>query len=251
MSTQKGFTIASEEAKPRFFQMLKNQHGKAYYRQGSYSDEIIWQNRRFIFTSAKKSIANNMWVFRAVMRDVKNFLNVSRISEKPILPVNYWNPKLKPNWRGKVTATDIDHAYWRIAFLMGALTPKLYEKGLLVKDKSIRLAALANLSSNKQYQVVVNGEVTSKTVTLTYDPIMHKVYNNIRYTCYEHMMNLAELLGNEFICYKTDCIYYKDKKKNRELVQVYLDSVDLYWKQLVEPPKPKKQEQSGTNPSAL
>jgi hypothetical protein len=49
---------------------------------------------------------------------------------------------------------------------------------------------------------------------------------------------LAEMLADDFICYKTDCIYYKDNTKNRELVQVYLDSVNIDWKQLVEPEKP-------------
>jgi hypothetical protein len=53
---------------------------------------------------------------------------------------------------------------------------------------------------------------------------------------------MADLLGDEFICYKTDCIYYKDKPQNRELVQTYLDSVGLDWKQLVEIKKPSNEE---------
>jgi hypothetical protein len=62
---------------------------------------------------------------------------------------------------------------------------------------------------------------------------------------------LADLLGEEFICYKTDCIYYRDTPKNRELVQTYLDTVDLEWKQLIEPERPKKEKQSGTNQPAF
>jgi hypothetical protein len=54
---------------------------------------------------------------------------------------------------------------------------------------------------------------------------------------------MASMLGEDFICYKTDCIYYKDTPKNREIVQVYLDSVDMEWKQLVEPEKPKLQDE--------
>jgi hypothetical protein len=164
--------------------------------------------------------------------------------------VNRWNDNLS-NFRGKITATDIDHAYWRIAYLNGILTAKTYKKGLLLKDKALRLAALANLSSSKEYRVIKDGIITEKTVVLKYDPILQKVYNNIRYTCYEHMHILADLLGEEFICYKTDCIYYRDTPKNRELVQTYLDTVDLEWKQLIEPERPKKEKQSGTNQPAF
>ena len=65
------------------------------------------------------------------------------------------------------------------------------------------------------------------------------------------MMNMAAMLGDDFICYKTDCIYYKDTNKNREIVQMYLDSVSIDWKQLVEIDKPKKEEPIGTNLSTL
>lgn len=246
MPNPKGYTIVADESKKRIFDKLKRQKGTAYYRQGSFSDEIIWQNRRFVFPSPKKSVSDSMWVFRSVQSDVRHFLNYNRIKEQEKLPVNYWNPNFQ-TYKGKITATDLDHAYWRIAFLIGAITEKTYQKGLLIKDKSIRLAALANLSSSKDYQVVIDGIVTKKTISLKYDPYLHKVYNNIRFTCYSHMMTMVEMLGDEFICYKTDCIYYKDKKENRELVQLYLDSVSMEWKQLIEPIRPKKEELSDSN----
>jgi hypothetical protein len=59
---------------------------------------------------------------------------------------------------------------------------------------------------------------------------------------------LAEMLADDFICYKTDCIYYKDTPKNRDLVQIYLDSVNMEWKQLIEPDKTEmKKEDIETN----
>ena len=90
----------------------------------------------------------------------------------------------------------------------------------------------------KEYLVIKEGKVTEETIMLKYDPILHKVYNNIRFTCYEHMMNIANILEDDFICYKTDCVYYKDTNDNRLIVQGYLDSVAMEWKQLVEPSKP-------------
>jgi len=245
MSLQNGYTVLNPDTLTHLMAKI-NREGKAYIRNGAFATDIIWQNRRFVFPNPKKSTRENMWIFKAVIYDVKLFIQKHNIKEKPRLPVNYWNENNR-KFRGKITATDLDHAYWRIAFLNEYIRPETYLKGLDVKDKSLRLAALANLSSMKEFNIIENGKVTTKTVMIKYDPILHKVYSNIRNGCYEHMMNMANLLGDEFICYKTDCIYYKDKPENRELIQSYLDSVAMEWKQLNEPKRPKKEEVNGTN----
>jgi hypothetical protein len=240
MAVQNGFTVLKHEQKKLILNKLKNRKGIAYYREGSFSDEIIWQDRKFLFPAKSKKVANEMWVFRAVMNDVRVYLeDKQKLRSRERLPVNKWNDKLK-NFRGKITATDVDHAYWRIAFLMGVITKKTYEKGLLIKNKELRLAALANLASAKEYQIIQDGILTDKTVILKYDPLLQRVYNNIRFFCFEHMTAMANLLEEDFICYKTDCIYYKDNERNRELVQSYLDAANLFWKQLIEPERPKK-----------
>jgi hypothetical protein len=241
MSLQNGYTILNPKTLKLLLNRLEKLKSNAYYRKGSFSTDIIWQGRRFVFPNDKKSMVNNMWIFKVVINDVRAYILNHKIREKKRLPVNHWNPKNK-NYRGKITATDLDHAYWRIAFLNGYISNKTYIRGLEVKDKSLRLAALANLSSQKEFYVMKNGQVTKETIVMKYDPILHKVYSNIRYTCYEHMMVCAEMLGDDFICYKTDCIYYKDSPKNREMVQTYFDSLSMNWKQLVEPERPKKEE---------
>lgn len=242
MSNNNGFTVLKHDQKDVLLDKLKRRKANGFFRFGSFSDEIIWQGRKFLFPSKKRKLGSDIWIFRSVIYDVMGFIDGKRIRAMERLPVNLWNYKLE-NFRGKITATDIDHAYWRIAFLEGIITEKTYKKGLLIKDKSLRLSALANLSSSKEYQIIKNGVVTNKTIVIKHDPILQKVYNNIRYTCYEHMNNLADMLGEDFICYKTDCIYYKDNEKNRDMVQTYLDSVSLEWKQLVEAKKPKKEDE--------
>lgn len=241
MSLQNGYTILNPKTLKTLVKRLKDTKSDAYFRKGSFATDIIWQGRRFVFPNPKKSLTNNMWIFRSVINDVRSHILDHRIREKKKLPVNHWNPKNK-SYRGKITATDLDHAYWRIAFLNEYISMKTYLKGLEIKDKSLRLAALANLSSQKEFVIMKDGKITKETITLKYDPILHKVYSNIRYTCYEHMMNIANMLGDDFICYKTDCIYYKDKEINRQMVQEYLDSVAMEWKQLVEPEYPTKHE---------
>lgn len=238
MSIQNGYTILNSSTLEHLVNRIKKSKQDAYIRKGSFATDIIWQGRKFVSPNPKKNITNNMWIFKSVIRDVKAHILNHRIREKPKLPTNHWNPKNK-NFRGRVTATDLDHAYWRVAFLYEYISMKTYLKGLNIDDKSLRLAALANLSSIKEYVLIKNGVETEETIVLKYDPVLHKVYNNIRYTCYEHMMNIAKILEDDFICYKTDCVYYKDTESNRQVVQGYLDSVAMEWKQLVEPQKPK------------
>jgi len=248
-------TIMRNDSQSVILDRLSIANGKGYYRKGSYSTEIIWADRKFVFPSNKKKGSfKDLWIFRNVMNDVKDYCTGRRIKELPKLPVNYWNPKIVKA-KGRIAATDLNHAYWRIAFLNGFISSKTYEKGLLIKDKALRLASLANLSSNKQYFLIERGQVTKKSVTLRFEPALQKVYNNIRYECFNHMMTMADLLGDDFICYKTDCIYYKQTKKNVELVCTYLDSIGLDYKQLIETDRPEreditdqiKKEPSGTN----
>lgn len=155
------------------------------------------------------------------------------LKKKTHYPVNFVNTNFNQS-HYDITATDINHAYWRIAFLMGVINQKIYDKGLLLEDKSLRLASLSNLSSKKEYQIIKDGEITQEYKTLRYNETLHTVYNNIRFTCYEYMSNIATLLGNDFICYKTDCIYYVDTENNRKIVHNFLTSNNLLFKQLIE-----------------
>lgn len=237
MSYQNGYTVLSDNRKVILLKKINKRKANAYFRKGSYSDEIIWENRKFLFPNRKRNIVEGMWVFRSVITDAKNFIENRRIKALPKLPTILWNDKMK-KYKGKITATDIDHAYWRIARLQEVISEKTYLKGLTIKNKDLRLAALANLASRKEYQIIENGVITKKTKVLKYDPILQKIYNNIRFECYQHMMNLKQILGDDFICYKTDCIYYVDTMVNRTNVQSYLNSHQLFFKQLIEPDRP-------------
>lgn len=243
MSDHIVITLLKPYQKKGFFQKLQRRKADALYREGSFTHEFIWQDRRFVFSLSKRKM-NDMWIFRSVANDVKAYLDQHpTIRSKKKLPVNVWNRKLM-NFRGKITATDVDHAYWRIAYQQGVISHKTYTKGLTVQDKALRLAALANMASSKEYRLIVAGKLTKDTVVIKYNPLTHKVYNNIRFQCYAHMTEMVKLLGEDFICYKTDCIYYKDTEQNRKIVQDYLDKNELLWKQLIEVKRPSYEEES-------
>ena len=202
-----------------------------YYRTGSFISEILWGNTKFLFPLVE--ISDGVWVFRPVMMSARKYIKDKEIIEKPELPVNFKNISYIETDKS-IAAIDIDHAYWRIAYQMGVITKKTYDKGLTIENKGLRLASLANLSSKKEYNIISNGYVTDNKIILKYCPILHRVYNNIRYTCYEYMMEMAALLKDDFICYKTDCIYYTDTVENTKLITEYLDSKGMFYKKLIE-----------------
>ena len=47
------------------------------------------------------------------------------------------------------------------------------------------------------------------------------------------MWEISELLGEDFFCWKTDCIYYRDTPENRNIVHKYLEEREMLFKQLV------------------
>lgn len=233
-------SVVNLKAQDHIMERIAQSKVIAYYRKGSFSSEIVWNNRKFVFPKPNSKVSSSMWIFNVVKKDVQAYLLThKRIKTIKELPVNKWNENIRKSKSIRIAATDINHAYWRIAYLMKVISEKTYLKGLLIKEKSLRLAALANLSSNKEYQIIKDGEITDETVSLSFNAVTDAVYKNIRNTCYQHMITLSEMLGNDFYCYKTDCIYYKDTLKNKKLVQQYLEANDLEWKQLVEPKRPK------------
>jgi hypothetical protein len=132
----------------------------------------------------------------------------------------------------KVAGTDLNHAYWRIAYNLGIITEITYLKGLRDEFKSVRLAALSTLGADKKYRVIRDGKITFDVKTIEGDQELQQVYKLIRYTCYRYMNQVKKLLGQDFLCYKTDAIYYIDTKYNRKIVNDFFNNKDLLIKQL-------------------
>ena len=59
------------------------------------------------------------------------------------------------------------------------------------------------------------------------DKRMQDIYYDIRFTTYNIMKEIADALGNDFYSWKTDCIFFKDTKENRELVTTMLTDYGL------------------------
>lgn len=213
---------------------IKSRKQDALVRDGDFSRVVIWDKVAFNFTKTEKnsSFRKSVYLFGVVRKEAKLWLKNNPNFELPTqYPVNVYNEHYK-HLKKEMAATDLDHAYWRIAYLLGIITEKTYSRALDSDYKIVRLAALSTLGAGKEYRKIENGVLTDNYVKVGETPELQKVYKLIRYTCYDYMQQCAQLLGSDFIAYRTDAIYYKDTQKNRKIVRDFFKSQNLKYKQV-------------------
>lgn len=212
----------------------------AYIRYGNFSHEIIDGKNTYVFPPDKKKVSEiktfrkGMFLFKMVRDNAKAWLKKHpRFRLPKQYPVNQYKKDYQ-YLEDKITATDLNNAYWTIAVNMGIISKKTYEKGLedYIGFKTIRLASLSTLGAGKTYYRIKDGEITDDEVNIGSDKRLAEVYKLIRYTCFRYMNDLKVKLGKDFVAYRTDCIYYRDTPENRKMVTDYLKSKSMNFKQL-------------------
>lgn len=206
----------------------------ALVREGDFSKMIVWDNVCFNYSKSEKDSAfrKSLYLFGVVRKEAKIWLKNNPDFE---LPIKYLVNVINEHYEylnKECCGTDLDHAYWRIAYLLGIITPKTYEKALHPDFKVVRLAALSTLGSGKEFRVIENGKITDNIVKVGGNSDLQKVYKLIRYTCYDYMQQCANLLGKNFMSYRTDAIYYRDTIRNRKLVMDFFDKNSLKYKDI-------------------
>ncbi len=233
----KSVTYASKTSEDFIFKRMVEEKANGYIKKGTFTNEIVWGHNSYIFPCMDKkrqmAFKKGMFLFGMVRKDVKEYLKTHTIK----LPRRYnqieYNKDLNEDLFGKITATDLNHAYWRIAYNLGIITEKTYTKGLNDDFKAVRLASLSTMGANKKYQKMKNGKLLDEYKIVYGDDALKDVYKLIRLTCYKYMDKVKKMLGKDFLCYKTDCIYYIDTQYNRKIVRDFFIEKDLYMKQLV------------------
>ncbi len=219
----------------QMLEFIKDYKADALIRIGNFSTEILWGNRAMMFPAKDKDdkpYKKGMFLFGMVRKDAANFLkNKKNFKGARKYPVNESNEKFD-KWEFRITATDLNHAYWRIAYNLGVISEHTYEKGLDDDFKVVRLAALSTLGASKDYLAIKKGKITDEVVTLGGDDNLKTLYKTIRYTCYKFMQEIKKLLGDDFVAYRTDCIYYCDTQENRKMVHDYCKERHMAYKQL-------------------
>ena len=111
-----------------------------------------------------------------------------------------------------------------------SITKKTYLKGIEKEGfKPIRLSTLSCLGKDKMYKVYKNGEHKNNELHKG-DTELQNFYLDIRYATYGVLKGISEELGSDFCCWKTDCIYFYDTKKNRKLVKKRIEEFGLHCK---------------------
>lgn len=208
--------------------------GKQSYFIRSSPDvtSIVVGDKEFLYPQKRLFSSKQLYIFQAVRRNVKAYLE-----ENPDFTAPTAYPTNKTNYHyddshGTITGTDINGAYWNIAYMMGFITQKTYESGNKPNMKVARLAALSTLGRQRTYDQYEKGELVGQVTVTANDESMKDIYRAIRYTCYWHMQQMADLLQEDFEAWRTDCIYYRDTPENRQKVHGYLTDHGFIFKQL-------------------
>lgn len=213
---------------------MKRLEGTGYIRQNIFGTEIIWSGSKLSFTTNKaKKSRKNLFIFALVKKDAVRFLDTYGVIKTKQLPAIHFNKHLKPGKR-KIIGTDVNSAYWNIAYQMGVISESTYNHGIRIKDKNLCLAALASLGADKSYRAIKNGILTNDIVIVKGDDRLKDLYQSIRIKCFKYMQQLAKKLGNSFVAYKTDCIYYLDNPGNVKMAQKFFTDKKLEFKMVKE-----------------
>ena len=196
-------------------------------RSSTNITEIVTSTGQKIYEHKNQRFKEGLYLFGMVKRDVLNYIAENGSIEPYMeLPVNYANQKF--NYDNNVIGLDIDNAYWSVAKLKGYISKKTYDKGLEQKDgmKSIRLSCLSTLGKSRVYNVYEDG-IYIGDEKVKEDTELQDIYNDVRFSTYGVMLEISELLGEDFCCWKTDCIFFKDTIENRNKATMIIESYGL------------------------
>jgi hypothetical protein len=196
-------------------------------RSSTNITEIVTSTGQKIYEHKNQRFKEGLYLFGMVKRDVLNYIAENGSIEPYMeLPVNYANQKF--DYDNNVIGLDIDNAYWSVAKLKGYITKKTYDKGLEQKDgmKSIRLSCLSTLGKSRVYNVYEDG-IYIGDEKVKEDTELQDIYNDVRFSTYGVMLEISELLGEDFCCWKTDCIFFKDTIENRDKAKTIIESYGL------------------------
>lgn len=216
----------------RLVESLKRKKKDFLMKKTSESTQIIFDKTMFYFPHSKNFPREYIFMFKKVNDDVQNWLDKRiNIALPPKHDVSVYNIDYDFD-KGEVTGTDLNHAYWRIAFIKGMISEKTYETGLIAPSKALRLATLSVLGRRVNFTQYDGGKIGQTICLKEGDERKRMIYKYIRYFCYQMMYECSVLLGDDFDCWKTDCIYYRKTPENIKKVQDFFTSKNMLFKQL-------------------
>jgi hypothetical protein len=210
--------------------LLKN---KANFnlRKSSECTEVILDDTHIVFAPQTNFPKKKVYLFNTVKMQVLKWLKNNDLVLPEIINSIEYNYDYDIE-DGILAGTDINHAYWRIAYIKGFINEKTYIAGLDSDCKALRLATLSVLGREKKFDKYKNGQLTNTYISQKENLDLKNVFKFIRLSCFQYMKKASLLLGDDFYSWKTDCIYYRDTEENVNLVQNLFDDNNLTYKQL-------------------
>ncbi len=155
----KSVRYVSKNSEDFILKRMEAEKGNGYIKKGTFTNEVVWGNYSYIFPCMNKrsqvNFKKGMFLFGMVKKDAKHYLKKHPVIK---LPKKYaqieYRKDLNEDLLGKITGTDLNHAYWRIAYNIGVISENTYTKGLDDRFKSVRLAALSTLGAHKKYIII-------------------------------------------------------------------------------------------------
>lgn len=188
--------------------------------------EIVTSSGQRIFYNKTEKFKGGLYLFGMVKRDVLKYIAENgEVEPYDELPVNHSNQDY--DYENETIGIDINNAYWSVAYLKGYISKSTYKKGI-AKDnlKTIRLSSLSSLGKKRIYNVYKEG-IHMHDEEHKGDMTLQKVYLDIRYSTYGVMLEIAKELGEDFCCWRTDCIFFHDTEQNQQLVRDIIEGYGL------------------------
>lgn len=215
----------------KYVQNLVQNKANFDLRKSSECTEVILDDLHIVFAPQTNFPKKKIYLFNTVKMQVLKWLNNNDID----MPENVNSIEYNYDYDiddGVLAGTDINHAYWRIAYIKGLINEKTYIQGLDSDCKALRLATLSVLGREKRFDKYKNGQLEKSFISQKENTELKNVFKYIRLSCFNYMKEASELVGNDFYSWKTDCIYYRDNESNVKLISDYFDSKNLTYKQL-------------------
>lgn len=185
--------------------------------------------------STNPSFNKGLFLFGMVKKDFAAWLekNPNPVFEESYRPV-FENRTTGPKRTTKQYSYDINHAYWRVAYLSGYISENTYNHGLRLKEKDENMKqlycmAMSVQGQEKKLDAFKGNKPTGKHITLSKNQPMKDMYTDVRNKTYKIMDELAYQLKEDFISYNIDCITFYNRK-NCMFVKDYLTSKNLTFK---------------------
>lgn len=206
-----------------------------FFSEKEKMNYVVYGNSIFSYSKSTE-FKSGLFLFGLVKKDLDNWL---LNNPNPTFTENYppyFISRENNGFKKKKYSYDINHCFWRIAFINGYISENTYNHGLRLKEKNQSLKqlycmALSVQGQSKTLDGYIGTKKTGKTLTIQKNPIHKEIYNDIRNRTFKIMDKIAFELKADFLEYNVDCITFK-MAKNCKIVEKLLTDENLQFKKI-------------------